>query len=199
MIGNVVQSVIERRTLRVAGRHCMRWNAGERAAYAERLARLPALQPVSEGFAGEAIMVDWFEREVEKHGGEAAKQLGIKLGDAATVGEMIAAHRQMLAEGEEMLKLQGSARRVAAAKFVKTVERSKNPLVRMLMPNPVGLVRSEDEVLALQAMLKAALEHGPDITADDVEGRPFTVTRKDGKLQWMADADGVKLWFVATE
>lgn len=199
LIGNVVQTAIERRTIQLAARHCMDWNGGERAAYAARLGALPAMQPVWKGFAGEVIMVDWFEREVEQNGGKAAKQLGVSPGEAGAVAEMIADYRRILAEAGEMLKLPGKERRRAASGFEEKVSVSKNPLVRTLMPAITGVIRSEDQVLALQAMLKAALEHGPDIAADDVAGRPFTVTRKDGKLQWLANANGGKLRFVATE
>lgn len=197
LIATIVQDLLERQTIRLAARHCMHWKTDDREFYAERLGALPDLRPLHEGFAGESILADWFEQELEKDVKGAAQHFGLDLDgplkDPKSLQELIDEQRQMLARTDAALKLQGEERRRAAADLRNQIKNSKNPVVRMLMPDVTRMIRAEDETLALQAMLKLALKHGPEISPETLEGTPFTVARKDGKPVSISNPDGFTL------
>ena len=187
LISHVVQSSTERLALSAAARHCLSWNAEERRAYARQLAALPPLHPVHEAYASERVWVDWFEAQVENNFEKARKELGLDAGKLATPAaakEMIAGHRAMSAKAYDLLKLEGADRRAAAKAFEKEIMESKNLLVAVLMPALSGIVRGDDRTEAAHRMLELVLEHGSELTQDDLADTGFKLKREtDGGME----------------
>jgi len=52
--------------------------------------------------------------------------------------------------------------------------------VALAMPTLNKMVRGEDQTSIARAMLKSALNHGPEISEKDLAGQPFKLVRKDG-------------------
>jgi len=189
IISNAIQNFLERRTIAAAARHCMKWDTVGRADYARNLAALPELSPLHRAFLTELVWIDWFKNEIKGNLEEASKVLGLRdkdkdqLKSPEVIEEMIEIYRKKHAEGIATLKLKGDARHLAVAEFEKEMiankDLPKNLFVSLLMPKLNNMVRSEDQTILAEAMMKSALEHGPEIGEKDVDGQPFKLIRKD--------------------
>ena len=63
-----VQQIIEDTAIRAAARHCLGWSEAERRRYADRLANLPPLHTLQEGYRGDTTRPDWFDRTLQLEG-----------------------------------------------------------------------------------------------------------------------------------
>ena len=198
ILGNVIQNFLERRTIAAEARHCLRWDTAGRADYSRRLAALPELSPLHRAFLTELVWIDWFKNEIEGNLEEASKKFGLSgkysdlLKSPGVIEEMIEIYRKKHAEGIVILKLEGEARHLAVAEFEKeqvaNKDLPKNLFVSLLMPKLSNMVRSEDQTILAKAMMKSALEHGPEIGEQDVDGQPFELIRKDDGIELNSEA-----------
>ncbi len=196
LISNVIQNVLERRTIATAARHCMSWDAAGREDYARRLTLLPDLNPLPNAFATELVWIGAWEKELEENFDQARKKFGLVASSEKSdpfrspelIKEMLETYHKMHERGMVILALEGEARRLAVAEFEKDMEADltakkrlpKNILVALAMPALSNMVRGEDQSAIAQAMLKSALVHGPEISEKDLEGQPFKLVRKEG-------------------
>jgi hypothetical protein len=194
MLSNAFQIILERRTIATAARHCMKWNAAERKNYARLMSGLPDLCPLHHAFAWELGWVSVVEKNLEGDLDKAIKMLGLGVGKKEGKGmshevfrQMIEIYRKKHAEGTAILKLEGEARRLAIAEFEEEIEASSevpmNILSSLLMPSLNKMVLRGDQTEIAQAMLRSALEHGPEISKDDLAGQPFELVRKRDGLE----------------
>ena len=196
LISNIIQNVLERRTIETAARHCMSWDEEMRGDYARRQSELPGLSSLPQAFAWELAWIDAWEKELLEDFDQAREKLGLAANstesdpfeDPKLVHEMTDSYRKVHAKGMAALKLKGKARRVAVAEFEEKMtadltankKLTRNILVALAMPTLNKMVRGEDQTAIAQAMLKSALKHGPEISEKDLEGQPFNLVRKDG-------------------
>jgi len=176
----------------------LRWDTAGRADYSRRLAALPELSPLHRAFLTELVWIDWFKNEIEGNLEEASKKFGLSgkysdlLKSPGVIEEMIEIYRKKHAEGIVILKLEGEARHLAVAEFEKeqvaNKDLPKNLFVSLLMPKLSNMVRSEDQTILAKAMMKSALEHGPEIGEQDVDGQPFELIRKDDGIELNSEA-----------
>lgn len=193
IIGNLIQNYMERNVIATAARHCLEWDVSLREGYARRLAALPELSPLHVAFMAELNWIDWFKNQLEENFEEASKKFGLdgknsdQFKSPDTMEEMFEIYRKVHARGMVALKLEGEARNLAVAEIGKEIvankDNPKNLFVSLMMPSINGMVRSEDQTAMAQAMLKAALEHGPEISKPDLDGHSFELIRKDGGLE----------------
>ena len=196
LISNIIQNVLERRTIETAARHCMSWDAEMREDYARRQSELPGLSSLPQAFARELAWIDAWEKELLEDFDQAREKLGLPASstksdpfeDPKLIHEMTDSYRKVHAKGMAALKLKGKARRVAVAEFEENMtadltankKLTRNILVALAMPTLNKMVRGEDQTSIAQAMLKSALKHGPEISEKGLEGQPFKLVRKDG-------------------
>jgi hypothetical protein len=62
LISFLVQTSIETTALQAAARHCLGWDEPTRRDYAAKLQALPPLRTLQEGYHGELLFADWFQR-----------------------------------------------------------------------------------------------------------------------------------------
>jgi hypothetical protein len=199
LVSNVIQNVLERRTIATAAHHCLSWKETERAKYVRLLAALPDLSPLHNAFATELLSIDIWEKDLEEDVDQAKKKLGLVAKDKKSdpfenpelIREMTDAYRNMHARGMAILKQKGGARRLSVAEFSKAIEadvaakqqQPKNILVALAMPALGNMVRSEDQTAIAHAMLNCVLEHGAGISEKELKGKPFQLLKKDGGLE----------------
>ena len=196
LISNIIQNILERRTIETAARHCMSWDAEMRGDYARSQSELPGLSLLPQAFAWELAWIDAWEKGLQEDFDQAREKLGLAASntesdpfeDPKLIHEMTDNYRKVHAKGMATLRLKGKARRLAVAEFEENMaadltankKLTKNILVALAMPTLNKMVRGEDQTSIARAMLQSALKHGPEISEKDLEGQPFKLVRKDG-------------------